>query len=337
MAEHPVSGGGSLMLRGMFSAEPFTSPNGGFPELFQTGETWRGRPIIDAQHPHNLFMELAVALTMPLSEQTSIYIYGGPVGEPALGPTAFMHRESASENPAAPLGHHWQDSTHVSFGVFTAGANLWRFRIEGSVFRGAEPNEHRKTIQLGKLDSWSARVWFTPSPDWTMQFSHGHIVHPEILEPGNTERTTASIAYNRKWTAGFWATTLAWGRNHEERGNSNAYLLESTANFMGKNYVYTRMELVDKPGLLEENIFGRAGLDQFHPVGNGLEVGNSFEQAFRVGAFTFGGVRDIVAHPRLRVGLGADFTFYHVPDPLKAIYGSSPTSVHVFVRLRPGR
>ena len=336
MAERDA-GPGRLMLRGMFSAEPWTTPRRGFPELFQTGETFGGRPIIDAQHPHDLFMELAAAYNIKLSEKVVLNFYGGPVGEPALGPTTFMHRMSAGENPAAPLGHHWQDSTHITHGVITAGVTAGRFRIESSLFHGAEPDENRKDIEMGKLDSWSGRVWFTPTPDWSMQFSFGHLVHPEAIEPGNLKRMTASISHNRSWDDGNWATSLIWGRNHELHGNSNAYLLESTANFLDKNYLYTRMELVDKPGLLEENIFGRPGLDVFHPIGNGFELGDRFEEFFRVGAVTFGGVRDIVAQAKVRLGIGADVTFYHVPDGLKPIYGSSPTSFHVFLRIRPGK
>jgi mono/diheme cytochrome c family protein len=336
MAERKA-GRGQLMLRGMFSAEPWTAPRRGFPELFQTGETFEGRPIIDAQHPHDLFMELAAAYNIQLSEQVALNFYGGPVAEPALGPVAFMHRMSASENPAAPLGHHWQDSTHISHGVITAGVTAWRFRVESSLFHGAEPDENRKDIEMGKLDSWSGRVWFTPTPDWAMQFSYGHLVNPEAIEPGNLQRLTASISHNRSWDDGNWASSLIWGRNHERHGNSNAYLFESTANFLDKNYLYTRMELVDKQGLLEENIFGRPGLDELHPTSNGFELGDRFEQSFRVGAFTFGGVRDIVADSKLRVGIGADVTFYHVPTGLKPIYGSSPTSFHVFLRIRPGR
>ena len=336
MAERQA-GPGRLMLRGMFSAEPWTTPRRGFPELFQTGETFEGRTIIDAQHPHDLFMELAAAYNIKLSEQVALNFYGGPVAEPALGPVAFMHRMSASENPAAPLGHHWQDSTHITHGVITAGITAWRFRIESSLFHGAEPDENRKDIEMGKLDSWSGRIWFTPTPDWSMQFSYAHLVSPEALEPGNLKRFTASISHNRSWDDGNWATSLIWGRNHERHGNSNAYLLESTANFLDKNYLYTRIELVDKPGLLEENIFGRRGLDEFHPIGNGFELGDRFGQFFRVGALTFGGVRDIVADSKLRVGIGADVTFYHVPDGLKTSYSSSPTSFHVFVRIRPGK
>lgn len=336
MAERDA-GPGRLMLRGMLSAEPWTTPRRGFPELFQTGETFEGQPIIDAQHPHDLFMELAAAYNIKLSEKVVLNFYGGPVAEPALGPTAFMHRMSAAENPAAPLGHHWQDSTHISHGVVTAGVTAGRFRIESSLFRGAEPDENRKDIEMGKLDSWSGRVWFTPTPDWSMQFSYGHLVHPEILEPGNLKRMTASISHNRSWSDGNWATSVIWGRNHEMHGNSNAYLLESTANFLDKNYLYTRMELVDKPGLLEENIFGRVGTDVFQSIGHSVNLGDRREEFFRVGAFTFGGVRDILADPKLRIGIGADVTFYHVPDGLKPIYGSSPTSFHVFLRIRPGK
>jgi mono/diheme cytochrome c family protein len=336
MAEHDA-GPGRLMLRGMLSAEPWTAPPRGFPELFQTGETFEGRPIIDAQHPHDLFMELAAAYNIKLSENVSLNFYGGPVAEPALGPVAFMHRPSAAENPAAPLGHHWQDSTHITHGVITAGVTAWRLRFESSLFHGAEPDENRKDIEMGKLDSWSGRVWFTPAPNWAMQFSYGHLVHPEALEPGNLQRITASVSYNRSWQDGNWATTLIWGRNHERHGNSNAYLLESTANVLDKNYLYTRIELLDKAGLLQENIFGRAGLEMF-PSGPGVpDSRDDFAQSFRMGAFTFGGVRDILARSKLRIGIGADVTFYHVPDGLESIYGSGPASFHLFVRIRPGK
>jgi mono/diheme cytochrome c family protein len=338
MAERNA-GGGRLMLRGMFSAEPWTAPRRGFPELFQTGEDYKGRPIIDAQHPHDLFMELAAGYTLAVSEKVSINIYGGPVAEPALGPVAFMHRASASENPAAPLGHHWHDSTHIAHGVFTAGVTAGRFKIESSIFRGAEPDENRKTIDFGKLDSYSSRLWFTPTPDWTMQVSYGYLTNPEALEPGNLKRWTASIHHNRAWEDGNWASSLIWGRNSEEHGKSNAYLFESTANFKDKNYLFTRLELGDKIGLLQENIFGRAGLvDDHHSDEIGSDEHSSLaEQWNRVGAFTFGGVRDIVASPKLRLGIGASATFYHVPDPLKPVYGSSPTSFQIFLRFRPGK
>ena len=207
MAE-PNAGKGRLMLRGMFSAEPWTTPSGGFPELFQTGETYKGRSIIDAQHTHDPFMELAAAYTLPLTENVSINLYGGAIAEPALGPGAFMHRPSPSENPSAPLGHHWMDSTHIAHGVFTAGVAAGRFKVESWIFRGAEPDENRKTIDFSKLHSYSGRLWFTPTREWTMQVSYGYLTNPEALEPGILKRWTASIHHNRAWGDGNWANSL---------------------------------------------------------------------------------------------------------------------------------
>jgi hypothetical protein len=338
MAERKV-GPGRLMLRGMSSAEPLTAPHGGFPQLFQSGETYRRRPIVDAQHPHDLFMELAASYTVPISENISFQLYGGPVGEPALGPVAFMHRASAIENPAAPLGHHYQDSTHITGGVVTGALTVKRFKFEVSGFHGAEPDENRATIDLGKLDSYSFRGWFTPTPNWAMQFSYGHLVDPEAAEPGDIDRMTASISYNRSLSDGNWATSLVWGRNAREHSNRNSYLLESTVNFLRNNHLYTRIELSDREGLLADNIFGRPGVIRLpmipHDVRN-FELPEEFEQAFRVAAFTFGGVRDFINNEKLRAGIGAGLTFYHKPSELDPIYGRRPVSFHVFLRLRPG-
>jgi hypothetical protein len=324
MADRRV-GPGLLSLRGMFSAEPITTPHGGFPELFQTGETYRGREIVDAQHPHDLFMELAAYYTLPLGERAVWELYAGVVGEPALGPPAFMHRPSAIENPAAPLGHHWQDSSHITHGVVTTGFDFGRFKVEGSVFHGAEPDENRGDIEMGALDSWSARVWLRPTENWSMQVSHGRLNNPEPLEEGDTVRTTASIHHNRAWEGGNWASALVWGRNSEGHGDSNAYLFESTVRFLERNTVYTRMELVDKQHLLDENIFGRPGLEE-----------HDEERSFRVSGFTFGYVRDVYVDRWVNVGLGADFTLYGTPSALDPVYGRTPTSAHAFVRIRLG-
>jgi mono/diheme cytochrome c family protein len=339
MAEHKA-GPGRLMLRGMFSAEPLTAPHGGFPQLFQFGETYRRRPIIDAQHPHDLFMELAASYTIPLSENVSFQLYGGPVAEPALGPVAYPHRASAIENPSAPLGHHFQDSTHITAGVVTGALTVGRFKFEVSGFHGAEPDENRATIDLGKIDSYSFRGWFTPAPNWALQFSYGHLVDPELAEPGDIDRLTASISYNRPLNNGNWATTLVWGRNARENSNRNSYLLESTLNFLRNNHLYTRIELSDREGLLADNIFGRPGVIPLPVIpqdaGN-FELPEEFERSFRVAAFTFGGVRDFINNEKLRAGVGADMTFYHKPSVLDPIYGRRPVSFRAFLRFRPGK
>jgi hypothetical protein len=328
MAFHRL-GGGTLQLRGMFSAEPFTFPPGGSPLLFQTGETYKGQPIIDRQHPHDLFMELSAQYTVPLGERATWFAYAGYPGEPALGPPAFMHRASASENPSATLAHHLQDSTHISFGVFTTGLTYRWFKLEGSIFNGREPDENRYNFEAHRWDSHSARVTIAPNRNWTAQVSYGFLKSPENQEPNtDIDRATASLQYNLPFNRGNWATALIWGRNHlhglDGIRHANGYTFESTVNFLDKNYVYTRLELVDKDDLLRPADLLRLGITQAHPT-------------FRVGAYTLGGDRDVWGNDKLSFALGVDVTFYSKPAALNLIYGDRPVSWKVFARIRPAK
>jgi len=315
MEQHQL-GSGTILFRQMFSAESLTSPHPGFPELFQTGETYHGEPLVDHQHPHNVFAELSAYYTLPITEKISWELYGGPSAEPALGPVTYLHRASAAELPLAPLGHHLQDSTHTSFGVVTTGFTIDRVKVEGSVFNGREPNERRWSIQLAALDSYSGRVSIAPAPNWTAQYSIGRLEHPEALEPGSQWRQTASAEYNRPLGDGEWVTALLWGRVHKiaTGTNLNSYLLESTLNFRERNYAFTRVELVDKDELFPQAVT--------HP-------------AYRIGAYTFGGTRDLIHDRAWQLGLGADVTFYSMPAALNASYGERPVSFQVFLRMRP--
>jgi hypothetical protein len=329
MAYHRL-GKGTLQLRGMFSFEPFTFPPGGSPLLFQTGETYRGQPLIDRQHPHDLFMELSAQYTHPLGERGTWFTYFGYPGEPALGPVAFMHRAAASENSSATLGHHLQDSTHISFGVVTTGFTYRWFKLEGSIFNGREPDENRYDFDAHKWNSRSARLWFMPNRNWALQVSHGFLRSPENQEPNvDVRRTTASLQYNRKITRGNWASAFVWGRNHvsgHDDGiiNLNSYAAESTVQFLDQNYLYTRLELVDKDDLLRPSDRALLGIPQHHPV-------------FRIGAFTFGGARDIWNTNKVSLAIGGDLTFYSHPAVLDPIYGDRPVSWKVFFRLRPAK
>jgi len=316
MEQHQL-GRGTLLLRQMFSAESLTSPHPGFPELFQTGETYHGGSLVDHQHPHNVFAELAALYTLPVNEKISWLLYGGPAAEPALGPVTYIHRASASENPAAPLSHHLQDSTHTSFGVITTGFIIDRFKIEASAFNGHEPGEERWSIQPAALDSWSLRSSVAPTPNWAAQYSYGHLVKPEADEIGDQNRQTASLGYNRPFHDGNWASSLIWGRVQKsfEGFPLNSYLLESTVNFWQRNYGYARLELVDKDELFP-NVLQRS--------------------SYRIGAYTFGGVRDLLHKHDWQLGLGADVTFYSKPVVLNPVYGTDPVSFHVFLRVRPG-
>lgn len=317
MEQHKL-GRGTILFREMLSAESLTSPHPGFPELFQTGETYHGQQLVDHQHPHNVFAELAVLYSLPLTKRTSWELYGGPSAEPALGPVTYIHRASAAELPLAPLSHHLQDSTHTSFGVVTTGFVIDRVKIEASSFNGREPNEQRYSLQFATLDSWSGRVSVAPLRNWTAQYSIGRLEHPEALEPGSQWRQTASAEYNRPIVEGNWVTSFVWGRVHKiaTGTNLNSYLLESTLNFERRNYAFTRLELVDK-----DELFPQAAT---HP-------------AYRIGAYTFGEVRDLVQTRKWQLGLGADVTFYSKPAVLDAAYGTHPVSFQIFLRVRPGR
>jgi hypothetical protein len=310
-AEHAL-GGGTFSVLTMLSLEPATVTDRRYPELFQTGETAYGKPIVDGQHPHDFVMELALRYSHPLGEKTAWELYAAPVGDPALGPVAYPHRVSAEELPQAPLGHHLQDSTHISYEVVTAGITHGIFRVEASGFHGAEPNENRWTVGYGAMDSYSARITVSPNANWSGQVSAGRLTRPEAAEPGDQVRTTASVTYNRPYANGNWATSVIWGRVHktDSGDNLNGYGLESVARFAGKNYITGRIELVDKDELLASG------------------------QQFRIGAYTIGYTRDFYVVPRIATGLGANFTTYSMPAGLDPYYGQRPAAVMMFLRFK---
>ncbi len=323
MAEHKLWGG-ALQIRAMMSLEPATITGRFYPELFQTGETAFGQPIVNGQHPHNLFMELSVAYAHRISNQTTLQIYFAPVGDPALGPVAFPHRDSAEELPQAPLSHHLQDSTHISDEVITAALFRPHWSIEASGFHGAEPGENRWIVQTGAPDSWSARASWMPTKNWSAQFSAGRLTKPEALEPGDQIRTEASASYNRPWESGRWTTSVIWGRVHKTAAqrNLNSYLVESVVQIRKKNYVTGRAELVDRDELFADNL----------PVQQQLAA--TVGTTFRVGAFTAGYTRDIQILPHVLTGVGANATLYRVPAAIQPYYGAAPAAFYVFLRFR---
>jgi|SoiMethySBSTD1v2_1073268.scaffolds.fasta_scaffold100222_3 hypothetical protein len=319
MGNRPVGEAGTLGLRAMVSADAAFG-KGGYPLLFQTGETADGRtPLIDRQHPHDLFMELSAAYSHRLSERSSVFVYAGLPGEPALGPPTFMHRFSGEDNPEAPITHHWLDSTHITYGVVTLGYVIGEVKIEGSLFRGREPDQNRYDIETGKLDSASVRLSWNPGKSWALQLSRGHIKSPEQLHPDeDVDRTTASAIHHRDFGDAKWQTTLAWGRNSPTHAEAtNAYLLESALTLSRSHTFFARAERADKTEL-------------FLP-GDPRE-----HDSFRVGKLTGGYIYDFVMEGRFKVGLGGLVSKFNVPDELHPVYGASPTSFMVFARLRIG-
>ncbi len=324
MAERRL-GPGQLTVRAMFSLEPATITDRRYPLLFQQGETAFGVPIADGQHPHDFFMELAALYDWRLSQQTLLSFYFAPVGDPALGPTAYPHRASASENPVGALGHHQEDSTHISDDVATVGVTYKIARVEASGFHGREPDEFRWNIDQGKIDSWSTRLTLQPGQNWSAQYSYGRLTSPEQLFPNdNQARTTASVMYNRPFKSGNLASTVVWGRTRSipDNGKENSYLLEATLQFLQRNYAWTRME---NAGRSNELLIGE----------NPLPPGFIESPLTHVQAYTFGYDHEFNFVPHLASAIGSQFTVYGVGAPLQPIYGTDPIGVNIFIRLRP--
>ncbi len=320
MASHRL-GPGMFTGQAMLSLDPATVGKCGYSELFQVGETCNGQPLADRQHPHDLTGQLAMAWRVPLTERTSVTVAGGPVGEPALGPVMYLHRPSAADNPAAPLSHHTFDSTHIAMGVATVAVDRAPVVVEASVFNGREPDENRwNLMDRGPWDSWSTRLWYLPSSEWQLQVSTGHLVAPEALEPGNIQRTTATVAWFRERKTGFSAVTGGYGRNDKAHDSLNAVFLEATDR-RGANELYGRVEALQ----VETDILATGAVPSTrHEIPIQAVV-----------AVTGGAVRDLIRARGFELGLGADVTLYRVPPVLVASHGAHPVSFHVFVRVRP--
>jgi len=310
-------GAGRLRFHTMLSFEPFTMQALGSPQVFQTGETYQQAPLIDYQHPHDLFMDLGATWTRP-TRDGRVFATLALVGAPALGPEAFMHRASAVGNPTAPLSHHQMDASHISHGVVTGGVESRGFTMEGSVFRGAEPDENRKDIELGRLDSWAVRGRWTRR-GWDAQVSGAYLTTPEWVEPFfDVVRLTASLGFTS--ADGRLAALACWGQNREVHGNLDGYLVEGTLRARPRQSVYGRVELATK------DILGAGGR---HPRGF-----THFHPLSRVGALTLGYIYDVAESRAGRFGIGGDVTVYGVPANLDDNYGR-PASFHVFFRYSP--
>jgi hypothetical protein len=315
MAEKDFEGG-RLQLKAMLSGDPLIGDRG-YPILFGAGETAGGQPLVDRQHPHDLFMELAARVDVDIAEGTTAFLYGGPVGEPALGPPAFMHRASAKVNPEAPITHHWFDSTHITFGVVTAGIASKLWQVEASAFRGQEPDEDRWDIEEPKLDSWSVRATLTPSPNWALQVSHGRLEEPEALHPGEDEgRTTASVHYNSG--NGLAATAAFSAKNRLPGPTLTAWLAEANWDLTDRHTLFGRVENVENDELFPDE------LDPLHEV------------PFRVTKLQAGYAYTLPAGP-FALSLGGSAAMFIKPDALDPFYGDDPMGYTLFAKLTLGR
>jgi len=322
MDAHPLSPNVQASGRAMLTADFLTVGGFGYPELFQTGESFHGMPLHDHQHPHDLVSELSGSLSGITSPRSSVFLYAADPGEPALGPPTYMHRAIAYDMADAPIGHHWEDSTHITFGVVTLGATSNAFKLETSAFTGREPNEARTNFDPVHLDSSSFRFSWNPTRDLATQVSYGYLKSPEAATPTlDRHRTTASVLYNRPLGPGeAFSSSLVWGQNLESDGaRSNAYLIEGDYH-RRRQSIYARAEFVQKSGtelVLPSPLAG----DTIYPIG----------------VFTAGYVRDMPLGKTDTVyGLGGQVTMNARPPALSAVYGGyAPLSAEIFVRFRP--
>jgi hypothetical protein len=314
-------GAGRFGVRGMVSLEPWSIRGCGYPDLLATGEICDGGTIHDRQHPHDLFMEVAAEYDRPLSGAVRWRVYGGPAGEPALGPVAYPHRLSAAPNPLAPISHHWLDATHITFGVVTGAVYDRRWKVEASVFNGREPDENRRGFDFQALDSMSGRLWFMPTSTVALQVSAGHLQEAESDHESagrvDVDRMTASVTYHRPLGAdSIWATTLAWGRNSEQGASTNALLGETNVTRRERDAWFGRFEIAAKSA-------------------HDLDI-HGTDEVFTVGKVQVGYTRYIDAWKRLKPGFGGGMSAGFVPRALEPAYGSRVNlGVGVFVTVRP--
>src|SRR5438093_108853 len=325
MYSHPLGDSAQFGARLMMSLDPLTEQGRGYPLLFQTGESWNGQPLHDRQHPHDLFDELSLSLSSRIAgfdHDLSAYLYFGYPGEPALGPPTFMHRPSAMDDPDAPIGHHWQDSTHITFGVATLGAQWRDVKLEGSIFTGREPDEDRYDFDRPRFDSYSGRLSWNPTRNLALQVSYGYIKSPEELHPETKiHRTTASAIYTLPLGHDTnWSNSFVWGQTHAtEEGKTQSFLIESNYQ-RGRDTVYFRWERVQKSG---------------HEL-----VLKPFDESeiFPVSGYSLGYVRDLSHGDGIDIGLGTQFTINDRPDSLDRYYGDDlGYAFQFFLRIRPSQ
>lgn len=315
----PTGRSSGIAFRIMTSFDRITEGGDGYPLLFQTGETWKGKPLVDRQHPHDLFGELSATYSSRLGRQWGWFVYAGYPGEPALGPSMYLHRLSSLESADAPLGHHWQDATHVSFGVATSGVSYKRtIRLEASVFTGREPDENRFDFDTPRFDSYSGRFSFNPHPFLSSQISFGYLRGPETLHPeDDVSRLTASILHHLPLAENqWWSNTFVWGQNNEDHASlQNSFLIESAV-MMNRISVSVRGEYIEK-------------------LRGDLGFGAAADEIAHIGSFSFGALYSVAKVAGIDCGIGGQYTAYSFPDNMAILYGDHPRSFEIFLRFRP--
>jgi hypothetical protein len=321
MTQRQIGKNGLFSINTMFSLDPFLVGPGGYPLLYQTGESYKGQKLVDRQHPHDLFAELSVNYTQRVAKDADVSLSFGYPGEPALGPPVFMHRLSAMNDPDAPLTHHYADATHITFGTSTLGFRYKDLKLEGSIFTGREPDEYRYNFDPMRFDSYSVRLSYNPSKEWTLQVSNGWIHSPESIEPQqNVDRFTASAIYTKMLgDDSYIATTLVYGQNHySDNGKTLPSVLLESSWQMHKTALYGRYEYVQK----DADELDLTSTYQLNPD-------------FTINAITLGVNRILATVKHTNLTAGVQCTLNVSPSELRTLYGSTPVGFEVYLRISP--
>jgi hypothetical protein len=234
-----------------------------------------------------------------------------------------MHRPSAQSDPLATLAHHWQDVTHISYGVVTTGVYSRTLKLEASVFNGREPDEHRANFDFGALDSYSGRLSWNPGPRWSLSASYGYLKGPEAARRAEFQhRIGGSVFYTRPLgKSGEWASGLIYGGKYSGRdGLENSLGLETNAQVDDRNTVFGRLTYVRKSA--EELVVTDA------------QPGAGFD----LSSIVLGYLREVAKLGGATLGLGVRGSLNLLPAGLERTYGTrTPSGVVFYARLRPAQ
>jgi hypothetical protein len=322
-------GRGRFGVRGMVSADRWTTSGCGPINLLATGEICRGDTVHDRQQPHDFAMELAADFERPIRGNWRWQLYAGIAGEPALGPPGYAHRTSAGVNSTSPVSHHLIDPP-TSFGVLTAGIHNQKWKFEASAFNGRSADESRVDIDFGALDSAAARLSWLPTDRLSLQVSVGRVHEAAAEFVGQREeaasRLIASGSYHRPLSdSGLWATTVAYGLVEGRdiiAGSlfdivSDGLLIETAVTRFNTHTFFGRAEVVAMPA-------------------HHLHAHEYIQSVFTTGKVQAGYVRHFGNRRGVTPGLGASMSVSILPTALAPrYYGNFSPGWTVFLNLRP--
>jgi spore coat protein U-like protein len=309
-AQRTLGSRGFVLVRGRASLEPFTIPDDdGYPQMLQYVSPESGGVLVDRMRAQDLIGEAALDAGFRFGASALIHVYAAVVGDPALGTAPFALRASGSDFAEAPFAYDVQEPFHDATSVVTLGFASRILTLEGSVFHEAVTFGDHTEIDNGDIDSSSARLTITPTPNLAIQVSRGTLGE----DAAERKVSTASIAYGSENAA---ATALWTRREREGLPTETAYGFELALRGT-RNTAIARAEWVDRPAGFPDTLSTTATEQTTH--------------------FAVGYIFDFIATPTFRAGAGVNIDYHTQSHELPDRYGHKPQSIYAFIRIRSGR